>query len=129
MTAIENRVISGLQAAQAKLIRAREANDINAEVEAQRTISQLAVEETRLAALKERQSQAKERTVQTPSLDQTLQNTPKIIPQNNLQIPSKIPPKTYPKKFFRRFAPEIPPEFLSHPRFGHHFTPKSLYMA
>ena len=78
---IEHKVTAGLEAAKAKLAAAREANDINAEVEAQRTISQLAVEETRLAALKERQSQAKERTVQTPSLDQTLQNTPPPDPK------------------------------------------------
>ena len=44
---IEHKVTAGLEAAKAKLAAAREANDINAEVEAQRTISQLAVEETR----------------------------------------------------------------------------------
>ena len=71
--AIENRVTSGLEAAKAKLTTAREAGDINAEVDAQRSIAQLTVEETRLNALKERQSQDKERTVKTPSLDQSLQ--------------------------------------------------------
>jgi len=71
--AIENRVTSGLEAAKAKLTTAREAGDINAEVDAQRSIAQLTVEETRLNALKERQSQDKERTVRTPSLDQSLQ--------------------------------------------------------
>jgi len=71
--AIENRVTSGLEAAKAKLTQAREAGDINAEVDAQRSIAQLTVEETRLNALKERQSQDKERTVRTPSLDQSLQ--------------------------------------------------------
>jgi len=71
--AIENRVTSGLEAAKAKLTAAREAGDINAEVDAQRSIAQLTVEETRLNALKERQSQDKERTVKTPSLDQSLQ--------------------------------------------------------
>ena len=59
--AIENRVTSGLEAAKAKLTTAREAGDINAEVDAQRSIAQLTVEETRLNALKERQSQDKEK--------------------------------------------------------------------
>ena len=71
--AIENRVTSGLDAAKAKLTAAREAGDINAEVDAQRSIAQLTVEETRLNALKERQSQDKEQTVKTPSLNQSLQ--------------------------------------------------------
>ena len=71
--AIENRVTSGLEAAKAKLTTAREAGDINAEVEAQRSIAQLTVEETRLNALKERQSQDKEKVVRTPSLNQSLQ--------------------------------------------------------
>jgi len=71
--AIENRVTSGLEAAKAKLTTAREAGDINSEVDAQRDIAKLTVEETRLNALKERQSEDKERTVKTPSLDQRLQ--------------------------------------------------------
>ena len=70
--AIENRVTSGLEAAKAKLTTAREAGDINAEVDAQRSIAQLTVEETRLNALKERQSQDKEKNVKTPSLDSNL---------------------------------------------------------
>ena len=71
--AIENRVTSGLEAAKAKLTTAREAGDINSEVDAQRDIAKLTVEETRLNALKERQSQDKEKVVRTPSLDQSLQ--------------------------------------------------------
>ena len=70
--AIENRVTSGLEAAKAKLTAAREAGDINAEVDAQRSIAQLTVEETRLNALKERQSQDKEKNVKTPSLDDSV---------------------------------------------------------
>ena len=70
--AIENRVTSGLEAAKAKLTSAREAGDINAEVDAQRSIAQLTVEETRLNALKERQSQDKEKNVKTPSLDDSV---------------------------------------------------------
>ena len=73
--AIENRVTSGLEAAKAKLTTAREAGDINAEVDAQRSIAQLTVEETRLNALKERQSQDKEKNVKTPSLDDSVKGS------------------------------------------------------
>ena len=73
--AIENRVTSGLEAAKAKLTTAREAGDINAEVDAQRAIAQLTVEETRLNALKERQSQDKEKNVKTPSLDDSVKGS------------------------------------------------------
>jgi len=75
VTAIENRVISGLQAAQAKLIRAREANDINAEVDAQKDIARLGVEESRVAALKAKQAETKEQEVKTPTLDDALAPT------------------------------------------------------
>ena len=70
--ALESRVISGMEAAKAKLSQAREAGDINAEVEAQKDIAKLGFEETRLAALKDRQSQEKEKPVRTPSLDQAV---------------------------------------------------------
>ena len=70
--ALESRVISGMEAAKAKLSQAREAGDINAEVEAQKDIAKLGFEETRLAALKDRQSQEKEKPVKTPSLDQAV---------------------------------------------------------
>ena len=70
--ALESRVTSGMEAAKAKLAQAREAGDINAEVEAQKDIAKLGYEETRLAALKDRQSQEKEKPVRTPSLDQAV---------------------------------------------------------
>ena len=54
VTAMENRVTSGLEAAKAKLAAAREASDINAEVEAQKEIAKLGVEESRVAAFKTR---------------------------------------------------------------------------
>jgi len=81
VTAVENRVTSGLQAAQAKLVRAREANDINAEVDAQKSIAQLGIEEVRLNALKDRQSQDKEQEVKTPSLQDTVGKTPPPDPK------------------------------------------------
>ena len=74
--ALESRVVSGIDAAKAKLHTAREANDINAEVEAQKSIAQLGIEEARLNALKEQQSRAKEREIKTPSLDQAIAPQP-----------------------------------------------------
>ena len=70
--ALENKVSSGIDAAKAKLHAAREANDINAEVEAQKSIAQLGVEEARLNALKDKQSKEKEQVVKTPSLNQAV---------------------------------------------------------
>ena len=70
--ALESKVVSGMEAAKSKLAQAREAGDINAEVEAQKDIAKLGFEETRLAALKDRQSQDKEKVVQTPSLNQAV---------------------------------------------------------
>ena len=81
ISAIENKVKSGLEAAKAKLAAAREASDINAEVEAQKNIAQLGIEEARLSTLKEQQALSKEKTVQTPNLDQTLQNVPPPDPK------------------------------------------------
>ena len=76
VTAMENRVTSGLEAAKAKLAAAREANDINAEVEAQKDIAKLGIEESRVTALKAKVSEAKEKEVKTPTLDQALQQPP-----------------------------------------------------
>ena len=70
--ALENKVTSGLDAAKAKLHTAREAGDINAEVEAQKMIAQLGIEEVRLNALKDKQSKEKERPIKTPSLEQAV---------------------------------------------------------
>ena len=79
--ALENRVASGMDAAKAKLTQAREANDINAEVEAQKSIAQLGIEEVRLNALKDRQSQDKEQEVKTPTLQDTVGKTPPPDPK------------------------------------------------
>ena len=82
VTALENRLTAGLDAAKAKLATAREAGDINAEVDAQKQIAQLGVEESKLTALKERQSQDKERVVKTPSLQEAVkQRTPAPDPK------------------------------------------------
>ena len=71
VTAMEGRVISGLQAAQSQLAKAREAGDIAAEVEAQKMIAKLGVEEARVANLK-KQAAAKPTEVKTPTLDQAI---------------------------------------------------------
>jgi len=68
--ALENRLTSGIEAAKAKLATARDSGDINAEVEAQRDISRLGLDEARLGAMKERQSENKEQIVRTPAMQQ-----------------------------------------------------------
>jgi len=49
---MENRIISSLESAQAKLGKAREEGDISAEVDAQKMIAKLGYEEARLAEMK-----------------------------------------------------------------------------
>ena len=79
VSAMEDKVVAGLEAAKAKLAAAREANDINAEVDAQKMIAQIGVEEARVTALKAQSEATKERmklSRGTPSLDQSLQTPP-----------------------------------------------------
>ena len=73
VNAIESKVVAGLQAAQAKLAAAREAGDIKTEVEAQKEIAKLGVEEARVAGMKQRTA-AEMRQVRTPtrSLDEAV---------------------------------------------------------
>jgi len=71
VTAMEGRVISGLQAAQSQLAKAREAGDIAAEVEAQKMIAKLGVEEARVANLKKQASVKSEEKKET-TLDQAI---------------------------------------------------------
>ena len=72
VTAMEGRVTSGLQAAQAALSRAREAGDIAAEVEAQKMIAKLGVEEARVANLKKKAEAEPKEPVKTPTLDEAI---------------------------------------------------------
>jgi hypothetical protein len=72
VSAMEGRVISGLQAAQSQLAKAREAGDISAEVEAQKMIAKLGVEEARVANLKKQAETKSKETVSTPTLDQAI---------------------------------------------------------
>ena len=79
VSAMEGKVTAGLEAAKAKLAAAREANDINAEVDAQKMIAQIGVEEARVTTLKAQAEATKERmklSRGTPSLDQSLQTPP-----------------------------------------------------
>jgi hypothetical protein len=72
VSAMEGRVTSGLQAAQAALARAREAGDIAAEVEAQKMIARLGVEEARVANLKKKAQAESKEPVKTPTLDEAV---------------------------------------------------------
>ena len=76
VNAMQGRVISGLQAAQSRLAAAREAGDIGAEVEAQKMIAKLGVEEARVANLKRKSETESRNPVVTPTLSQA------IAPQN-----------------------------------------------
>ena len=71
VNAMEGRVVSGLQAAQSKLASARETGDIAAEVEAQKMIARLGVEEARVANLK-KQAAVKPEERKAPTLDQAI---------------------------------------------------------
>ena len=71
--AMESKVTAGLQAAQAKLAAAREAGDIKTEVDAQKEIAKLGVEEARVAGMKQRAAVEMQQVKQpTPSLDQAV---------------------------------------------------------
>ena len=73
MIAMEGRVKSGLQAASAKLTAAREAGDIPAEVEAQKDIARLGLEEARVEMMKKRvATESKQKPVEQPTLNQAI---------------------------------------------------------
>jgi len=73
VNAMEGKLKTGLEAAKAQLLRAREANDINAEVEAQKEIARIGVEESKVNTLKSRYQQQAKETVAPKSLDQAIQ--------------------------------------------------------
>ena len=70
---MEGKLKTGLEAAKAKLLTAREAGDINAEVEAQKEIARIGVEESKVSTLKSRYQQQAKETVAPKSLDQAIQ--------------------------------------------------------
>ncbi len=73
VNAMEGKLKTGLEAAKAKLLTAREAGDINAEVEAQKEIARIGVEESKVNTLKSRYQQQAKETVAPKSLDQAIQ--------------------------------------------------------
>jgi len=74
MTAMEVRVTSGLEAAAAKLAAAREAGDLKAEIEAQKQIAKLGLEEARVELMKKRaEAESKQKPVKQPSLNEAIQ--------------------------------------------------------
>ena len=83
MKSTEDSIVSGLESAKAKLTSAREAGDINAEVEAQTAISELAYKQARFSEAKSQQEELakrKEIEVRTPEINlnrqQVAQGTP-----------------------------------------------------
>jgi len=82
VNAMESKVAAGIQAAQAKLAAAREAGDIKTEVEAQKDIARLGVEEARVATMKQR---AAAEIKQTKEPEKTLDQV--IAPQQAVADP------------------------------------------
>jgi hypothetical protein len=83
MKSTEDSIISGLESAKAKLTAAREAGDINAEVEAQTAISELAYKQAKFNEAKSQQEEIvkkREIEVKTPEINlnrqQVAQGTP-----------------------------------------------------
>ena len=79
----EESVVNGLQAAKAKLAAAREAGDINAEVEAQTAISELSYKNAKLQETKVEQEQfnaRKAEQVKTPNINLNRQQAAKGTP-------------------------------------------------
>ena len=77
VNAMEGKLKNGLESAKAQLLRAREAGDIDAEVNAQKEISRIGVEESKVNTLKNRyQQQAQAATTAPKTLDQAVQAPP-----------------------------------------------------
>ena len=82
VSAMEGRVVSGLQAAQAQLIKAREEGNVGAEVEAQKMIAKLGVEEARVANLKKKAETEVKQPDKTQTLDQAIAPQAKTYPKS-----------------------------------------------
>jgi len=90
---LEQKVTSGIEAAKAKLKTATEAGDIDAQVDAQRAISQMAMEESRLGQIKNLQEQQLQKAQAAP--EQTIQQPVNQVPttQELYQAAQEIDPK------------------------------------
>jgi hypothetical protein len=76
VNAIESKLKTGLEATKARLLKAREAGDIDAEVEAQKEIARIGVEESKVSTLKSRYQQQAKETVAPRTLDQAVLTPP-----------------------------------------------------
>ena len=76
VNAMEGKLKTGLEVAKSNLLRARENGDINAEVEAQKEIARIGVEESKVNTLKNRYQQQAKETVAPKTLDQAIQTPP-----------------------------------------------------
>ena len=90
---LEQKVTAGMAAAKAELRAATEAQDIDRQVEAQKAIAQMAMEETRLTQLKNYQDQQLQKATQTQ--EQTVQQPTNAVPttQELYQAAQEIDPK------------------------------------
>jgi len=83
MKSTEDSIVSGLESAKAKLTAAREAGDINAEVEAQTTISELAYKKAKFNEAKSQQEEIvkrRETEVRTPEINLNRQEAARGTP-------------------------------------------------
>jgi len=77
---LEQKVSTGIEAAKAKLKAAAEAGDIDAQVEAQKAVAQMAMEEARLNQLKvEQEARLKKQPQPTENLAQAAQEMPTSV--------------------------------------------------
>ena len=90
---LEQKVVAGIAAAKAELKSATEAGDVDRQVEAQKAIAQLAMEETRLSQIKSVQEKQLQRTPQQEP--QSYQNYAQQMPtsQDLYQAAQQIDPK------------------------------------
>ena len=90
---LEQKVTAGMAAANAELRSATEAQDVDRQVEAQKAIAQMAMEETRLTQLKNYQDQQLQRASQTQ--EQIVQQPMNAVPttQELYQAAQEIDPK------------------------------------
>ena len=78
VNAMEGKLKNGLESAKSQLLRAREAGDIDAEVNAQKEIARIGIEESKVNTLKNRyqQAAAAQTTAAPRTLDQAIQTPP-----------------------------------------------------
>ena len=92
---LEQKVIAGMAAAQAKLKQAIADGDPEAQVNAQRVISQMAMEEARLKQIKQHQSQQEEQLKKAPQQQENYAQMAQQMPtqQDIYQAGQQIDPK------------------------------------